>query len=50
VLYTGQINGTGTEITGIWHFSTHSGNFIMQRESFTAEELDEREETSVPVG
>ena len=50
VLYTGRINGAGTEIAGIWHFSTYSGSFTMQRESFTAEELDEREETSVPVG
>ena len=46
VLYTGRINGTGTEIRGIWHFSTHSGSFTMQRESFTAEELEEREEIS----
>ena len=49
VLYTGQVNGTGTEITGTWHFSTHSGSFTMQRESFTAEELEEREEISEQI-
>ena len=49
VLYTGQINGTGTEVIGTWHFSTHSGSFIMQRESFTAEELGEREEISEQI-
>jgi hypothetical protein len=49
VLYTGRINDSGTEITGTWHFSTHSGSFTMQRESFTAEELDEREEVSEQI-
>jgi len=49
VLYTGRVNGTGTEVTGIWHFSTHSGSFTMQRESFTAEELEEREEVSEQI-
>jgi hypothetical protein len=49
VLYTGQINAAGTEITGIWHFSAHSGSFTMQRESFTAEELAELEEISAPI-
>ena len=50
VLYTGKINSSGTEIAGTWHFSTHSGGFTMQRESFTTEELEEREEISVPTG
>ena len=49
VLYTGQINSSGTEVTGTWHFSTHSGSFTMQRESFTAEELEEREEISEQI-
>ena len=50
ILYAGQLNGTGTEITGTWHFSAHSGDFTMQRESFTIEELERREEISVTIG
>jgi len=49
ILYTGQINRTGTEITGIWHFSAHSGSFTMQRERFTTEELEQWEEVSEPI-
>ncbi|MEO9129994.1 MAG: hypothetical protein ABI240_02170 [Sphingomonas sp.] len=49
VLYTGRINRTATEITGTWHFSAHAGSFTMRRESFTTEELEEREEISEPI-
>ena len=49
ILYTGQINATGTEIVGIWHFSEHSGRFVMQRERFTTEELEAWEDAGVQI-
>jgi hypothetical protein len=44
VHYSGAVNGDATEITGRWMLERHSGSFTMQREKFTAEELEEREE------
>lgn len=41
VAYAGTINQDGTEITGEWRFSGYHGSFVMNREAFAAEELDE---------
>ncbi len=41
VAYTGRISDDGTEITGDWRFSGYHGSFVMNREIFRAEELDE---------
>lgn len=49
VLYSGRINGMGTEIGGTWRFSSYSGSFTMQRERFTTEELEAYEESGEQV-
>lgn len=41
VAYAGTINDDGTEVTGEWRFSGYHGSFVMNREAFRAEELDE---------
>lgn len=41
VAYAGTINDDGTEISGEWRFSGYHGSFVMNREVFTVEELDE---------
>jgi hypothetical protein len=41
VAYSGRISADGTEITGDWRFSGYHGSFVMNREIFSAEELDE---------
>jgi hypothetical protein len=41
VAYAGTINDDGTEVTGEWRFSGYHGSFVMNREAFHAEELDE---------
>lgn len=41
VAYAGTINDDGTEVTGEWRFSGYHGSFVMNRETFRAEELDE---------
>lgn len=41
VAYSGRISEDGTEITGDWRFSGYHGSFVMNREIFSAEELDE---------
>ncbi|GAA0315820.1 hypothetical protein GCM10009087_27890 [Sphingomonas oligophenolica] len=49
VLYSGRINGAGTEIHGTWRFSSYSGSFRMERERFAAGELEIVEEVSEQV-
>ena len=44
VAYTGRISDDGTEVTGEWRFSGYHGSFVMNREIFRAEELDEEAE------
>lgn len=41
VAYAGTISDDGTEVTGEWRFSGYHGSFVMNRERFHAEELDE---------
>jgi hypothetical protein len=41
VAYAGTISDDGTEVTGEWRFSGYHGSFVMNRETFTADELDE---------
>lgn len=41
VAYAGTISDDGTEVTGEWRFSGYHGSFVMNRERFGAEELDE---------
>lgn len=41
VAYAGTISDDGTEVTGEWRFSGYHGSFVMNRETFRAEELDE---------
>ena len=41
VAYAGTISDDGTEVTGEWRFSGYHGSFVMNRETFHAEELDE---------
>jgi hypothetical protein len=49
LLYSGRINGAGTEINGTWRYSVYSGTFTMERELFTAEELEAFEEVGQRV-
>lgn len=41
VAYAGTISDDGTEVTGEWRFSGYHGSFVMNREAFGVEELDE---------
>ena len=41
VNYAGTISDDGTEVTGQWRFSGYHGSFVMSRERFDADELDE---------
>jgi hypothetical protein len=41
VAYAGTISDDGTEVTGEWRFSGYHGSFVMNRETFRTEELDE---------
>lgn len=45
--YAGTINGAGTEISGTWRFSRYSGSFVMTRETFSIEELEEEREVDL---
>jgi hypothetical protein len=43
--YSGQVDSSGTSITGTWSLQRYSGGFVMTREQFSTDELeDEREE------
>lgn len=39
VAYAGSINDDGTQVTGEWQFSVYHGSFVMNRETFSVEEL-----------
>lgn len=41
VAYSGTISEDGSEISGEWRFSGYHGGFVMKRQAFRAEELDE---------
>ena len=41
VAYAGTISEDGSEVTGEWRFSGYHGSFVMNRETFAAEELEE---------
>lgn len=41
VAYSGTISADGTEVSGEWRFSGYHGSFVMNREAFSLEELDE---------
>jgi hypothetical protein len=41
VNYVGTLSEDGTEVTGEWRFSGYHGSFVMNRETFTADELEE---------
>lgn len=41
VRYSGTLSQDGTQVDGYWSFSGYHGTFVMNRETFSAEELDE---------
>ncbi len=41
VAYAGTISDDGTEVAGEWRFSGYHGSFVMNRETFAADELDD---------
>jgi hypothetical protein len=49
VRYWGMVNDDGTEIAGRWMIVRHGGTFIMSREKFRAEELEEEREEEMTV-
>ncbi|QDZ07662.1 hypothetical protein FPZ24_09300 [Sphingomonas panacisoli] len=49
VAYAGTINGAGTEILGTFQFSRYAGDFVMTRETFSADELSEEQATDREV-
>lgn len=49
VAYSGTISDDGSEVTGTWRFSGYHGSFVMNRETFAAEELDETVEVEADV-
>ncbi len=44
VRYFGEINHDSTEINGRWLIVRHNGTFVMEREKFSIEEFEEKEE------
>lgn len=50
VLYEGQIDDRGAEATGNWKVDAAHGGFSMQREKFSAEELEDEIEEELEVG
>jgi hypothetical protein len=47
--YAGSIDAEGIEITGLWSQIWSSGRFVMEREKFTAAELEVEEEVELTV-
>ena len=41
VNYAGTLSEDGSEVTGEWRFSGYHGSFVMNRETFTADELED---------
>ncbi|GAA0728743.1 hypothetical protein [Sphingomonas japonica] len=48
VQYSGRIDDAGTEITGEWSFSHYSGGFVMTRENFATEQLEDEASDLMP--
>lgn len=44
VFYEGSVDDQGTEASGNWKIDSQHGGFSMQREKFSAEELEDEEE------
>jgi len=49
VRYAGSVNADATEVNGTWMVLQSHGNFMMTREKFDAEELEELEEAELEV-
>lgn len=49
VAYHGQVDDQGTTVTGRWQVDWLRGSFVMEREKFSAEELEEEEEIEVEL-
>ncbi|WP_010542928.1 hypothetical protein [Sphingomonas elodea] len=49
VHYSGEVRDDATRIAGTWQFAHYSGAFVMERETFSAEELAEEIVLEVPV-
>ncbi len=49
VRYSGLVNDDATEIVGRWVIVRHHGTFVMRREKFSHEELEEEEEIELTV-
>lgn len=49
VHYSGKVSAAGTEIKGTFRFERYDGEFVMARERFDAEELEDVEEIETPV-
>lgn len=41
VNYAGTLSEDGAQVTGEWRFSGYHGSFVMNRETFTADELED---------
>lgn len=41
VAYVGTVSDDGGEVTGEWRFSGYHGSFVMNRETFAAEDLED---------
>jgi hypothetical protein len=52
VRYAGRVNDEGTEVSGAWAAGWLTGRFVMEREKFSAEELEDTAEVEIvePVG
>ena len=49
VRYAGTVNADATEISGIWTIQGWNGSFVMSREKFDADELEEFEEDELEI-
>jgi len=49
VRYAGSVNADATEVSGTWMVLESHGSFVMAREKFDAEELEELEEAELEV-
>lgn len=49
VEYVGVLDDRGEVVRGTWSFESYSGTFLMERELFDSEELQDEEEAPVPV-
>lgn len=49
VTYMGILSTDGCRVAGTWSFERYSGTFVMERERFTREELEDDAELDAPV-